>query len=139
MMCSNEPAIVKDGHTQATCLLQHGYSKRLMQTYIEVATDAHKSQLELANQPQSEAAGAKRQRLQQELADLRSSPKTGADRQHINQLQREYELVTRIIGVGKQGGKRDQVHEVVAVVAVVVVVVVVAVIAVVVVKQQSIP
>ena len=92
---------------QVLCLLQHGYSDRLLKTYIAVANDNHESQQELARtKDQGETAAAKRQRLQQEIWSLQGSPTPGA---WVAELQREESQVTRIIGVGAEGGHRDRV------------------------------
>ena len=91
---------------QVVCLLQHGYSVKLYDTYIQVANDNHESQQELARTKDAEeTAAAKRQRLQQEIRNLQGSH-SGA---RVADLQRDESTVTRIIGVGRDGGHRDRV------------------------------
>ena len=93
-------------HTQVVCLLQFGFSDRLLELYIQVASDNHLSQRELATTV-SESASAKRARLEEEMSTLRTtrSPNSGV---MLAALQREHMEIQTIIGVGKHGGHRDQ-------------------------------
>ena len=80
---------------------------KLYNTYVQVANDNHESQQELARTKDAEeTAAAKRQRLQQEIWNLQGSVNPGA---RVAALQREESTVTRIIGVGPEGGHRDRV------------------------------
>jgi len=93
-------------HVQALCLLNHGYSEKLHEMYIEVAHANHESQKELVRTKDwGETAATKRQRLQQEIWNLQGSH-SGA---RVADLQRHESMVTRIIGVGRDGGHRDRV------------------------------
>ena len=100
---------------QVICLLQFGYSERLQMHYQEAATMAHQSQLEIARYP-AEGAAARRRALDETIRELKSrisgSTPPGVLRE-LRNLEEQKKELSRVIGVGKEGGHRDRVPKLV--------------------------
>ena len=76
---------------------------------------AHQSQLEIARCP-AEGATAKRRALDDQIRALnRLSSPTSGDRRQLRNLKEKKQDLIRVIGVGKEGGHRDQVPKLVAI------------------------
>ena len=65
-------------HTQVVCLLQFGFTTKLLELYIEVATDNHNSQKELRTTV-GEGASTKRARVEADMLKIYATDAPNSD------------------------------------------------------------